>query len=295
MADEMDSLMTKVTPKDDYVSATFKSTQLILQPSTEVVGKGDFDFAISHHLKPIYPGYESMFGLDGANIRLQMELGLFDGFEVKLGRTGSGKKPVDLDLKYQVLRQKTSGMPLTVTVQLAQFWSTSFTKGDTITQVGLTDKRRFTEVGDLLVARKWTERFSTELIGAYDLRYLYQDSVTWTYKYKTGTKIKIDSSSTSYKGQYASPILGVGGRFKLSQRVSALGDIAWNLATNNAMAGRPVFGIGIDIDTGGHVFEIFLTNQSWDDDAAVLDEPPGGIQQNTRLGFMIHRTFSFWK
>ena len=290
MADDMDNLMATVAPKEAPVAYTFKSTQLVLQPTTEVAGPGDLDFSISHHLKPMYVGYETFFGLDGANIRLQLEYGIVKGLQVALGRTGNGKKPVDLSLKYQLLQQKTSGMPVTLTLKAAGYLSTSFQKGDSIATVKLTDKRRRSAVFHSLVARKFNDKLSMELIGAWAFRLLYEDSLAYTYK--VVKNVKVQTNCVDYRNQFSNPILGAGGRYKLTQRFAVMGDIAWNFA--GTLQNRPLFGVGVDIDTGGHVFQLYMTNQSWDSDDMAMSEPPGSIAQQLRLGFMIHRTITLF-
>jgi hypothetical protein len=62
-----------------YSIATFKSTRLINQHTTEVLGKRTLDFRISHRFGPVNSGGSELYGLDGpASIRLALEYS-FDG------------------------------------------------------------------------------------------------------------------------------------------------------------------------------------------------------------------------
>lgn len=274
--DDMDALMAQVAPQDGPVIATFKSTRIIDMPTTEVVGKGDLNFSLSHHLGPISTGPGQAFGLDMAKIRLQFEYGLTDRLQVELGRTNDGFKPVDLSLKLRVLRQSTSGsMPVSLTVQAAGFYGTSFTGSDTL--LDLTPVRRISSTYHLLIARKWNDKLSTELMGALVLRNLYP-SVT---------------------DHFATPIAGIGGRYKLSQRIAVTADFAMIVPpTYNGQNYSPVAGIGLDMDTGGHIFQVFICNSPWLNDDRLLTETSGSLGDfgtDMRIGFQINRTFALGK
>ena len=271
-ADEMDDLMKQSVPQDGPVLATFKSTRIINMPSTQIAGPGDLNFYISHHLGPLSTGTAQAFGLDMAKIRLAFEYGINDWVQVGVGRTNGGYKPVDGTLKIRLLRQSLSGsMPVSVTGQAAAFYATA---PDSSVPFDLTAQRRFSSVEHLMVGRKFGEKFSAELMSAVVIRNLYPTA----------------------SDHLATGIIGVGGRYKLSQRYAVTWDFATPIPPNsNGDYYSPVFGIGFDLDTGGHVFQLYLCNSPWLNDDRLLVETGGALgDQGTamRLGFQLNRTFS---
>ena len=272
-ADDMDELMAQVTPKDELTNATFKSTRIINLPTTEVMGAKDLNFVLQHHLGPISAGPGQAFGLDMAKIRLALEYGITDRMQIGIGRTNGGGKPVDMSLRFRVLRQlSTGGMPLSLTVQTAGFYETA---PDGSVPYTLTAERRTSSVHHLLVARKWNEKLSTEFSSILVLRNMYPTT----------------------EDNFATVVLGVGGRYKLTQRVALTGDFAMPVPPGrNGKYYSPVLGVGVDLDTGGHVFQLFLTNSTWLNDDRLLTETGGSFGDtgtNMRLGFQINRTFGF--
>jgi len=272
-ADEMDDLMAQTAPPDQATAATFKSTRIINLPSSETIGPMDLNFVLQHHLGPLSTGAGQAFGLDMAKIRLGLEYGLTDRLQAGIGRTNGGGKPVDVALKFRLLRQMNSGsMPVGVTVQTAGFYQTA---SDGSQPVTLTAERRFSSAHHLMVARKWNDRISTEMVGVLVLRNLYPTS----------------------DDHFATAIMGLGGRYKLTQRVAVTGDFALPVPPDhNGKYYSPVLGLGLDLDTGGHVFQLFVTNSPWLNDDRLLTETAGTLGDAgtaLRLGFQINRTFGF--
>jgi hypothetical protein len=91
--------------------------------------------------------------------------------------------------------------------------------------------------------------------------------------------------------------LGAGGRCKISQRV------AINAEYHHLFPGQVVstkaydsFSAGIDIETGGHVFQIFLTNSAGEYEEGFLANTTGRWNKgDIFLGFNISRIFTIVK
>ncbi|MBT4737673.1 MAG: hypothetical protein HOO15_00480, partial [Flavobacteriales bacterium] len=94
--------------------------------------------------------------------------------------------------------------------------------------------------------------------------------------------------------------LGIGGRYKINSSVSVNsvwvpvlmnnGDIIDPLKNNTTINS---FSIGVDIETGGHVFQLFATNSSRMSDKGFVNQNAdkwneGGVY----FGFNISRTFN---
>jgi hypothetical protein len=91
--------------------------------------------------------------------------------------------------------------------------------------------------------------------------------------------------------------LGGGGRIKVSKRVSI------NAEYHHLFSGQVVsataydsFSLGIDIETGGHVFQIFLTNSYGEYEQTFLTDTRGKWSNgDIFLGFNISRMFTIVK
>ena len=91
--------------------------------------------------------------------------------------------------------------------------------------------------------------------------------------------------------------LGAGGRIKVSQRVSI------NAEYHHLFSGQVVstkaydsFSLGVDIETGGHVFQVFLTNSYGEYEETFLTDTRGKWSNgDIFLGFNITRMFTIVK
>ncbi len=87
-------------------------------------------------------------------------------------------------------------------------------------------------------------------------------------------------------------ILAIGGRYKFSKRMSVNMDYAYNFSKNTNSLYRNPLTIGVDIETGGHVFQLLFTNSRASNDAAFLTETLGDWSKgDISFGFNIVRVF----
>ena len=239
--DLMKMLDNETKNQTEYVSATFKSTRLINGQTIETVGKNQLNFWISHRFGALNTGFiDNFFGLDEARIRLGLEYGISSQLTVGIGRN-SQEKMYDFYAKYKLLRQSNI-MPVTMTFYGSNALSTVATGSslESGTVMKYYDNlERMTYTGQVLIARKFSERISLQIMP------------TFLHFNKSET---IDTPNNMIA-------LGVGGRFKLTKRLSITGEYYYadfNRPTSsnyhNSLA------VGFDIETGGHVFQLHFTN-----------------------------------
>ena len=239
--DLMKMLDNETKDQTTFTTATFKGTRLINGQTIETVGKNHLNFWISHRFGAINSGFiENFFGLDEARIRLGLEYGITDKLTVGIGRS-SQEKMYDFYGKYKLLRQSNS-MPVTLTLYGSNALSTVAT--GSVLESGTVMKyydnlERMTYTGQILLARKFSERFSLQIMP------------TILHFNRSET---IDTPNNMVA-------LGVGGRMKLSKRISISGEYYYadfnrpsNSNYHNSLA------LGFDIETGGHVFQLHFTN-----------------------------------
>ena len=125
-------------------------------------------------------------------------------------------------------------------------------------------------VNQLLVSRKFSDKLSLELAPTY----FHENFVVNDFQNNS---------------QFA---LGFGGRYKLSKRVSLNMDYAAHLnRTPTSIYNNPL-SVGVDIETGGHVFQMHFTNSQGMHEAGFLGNTTGNWSQgDVFFGFNLARVF----
>ncbi|ACT95340.1 DUF5777 family beta-barrel protein [Dyadobacter fermentans] len=268
-----DDLLNELSKQDSAqtvpVTATFKSTRVVNGQSVETMKKKHLDFRISHRFGKLNSGAYQFFGLDQATMRLGFEYGLTDDLMIGVGRSTS-QKVYDFFGKYKLLKQSTGARIMPVSVTL--FGGTGVATVDKERE--FQDKLYYT--AQVLVARKFGERLSLQLSP--------------TYLYRTMPDVTGDEKVVL--------AVGIGGRFKLSKRVSLNGEYFYTAREKNTVTApyHDSMSFGVDIETGGHVFQLHFTNSLGMIEKQFIGETAGSWGKgDIHYGFNISRTFSFDK
>lgn len=268
-----DDLLNELSKQDSAqtvpVTATFKSTRIVNGQSVETMKKKHLDFRISHRFGKLNSGAYQFFGLDQATMRLGFEYGLTDDLMIGVGRSTS-QKVYDFFGKYKLLKQTSGARNIPVSVTL--FGGTGVATVDKERE--FQDKLYYT--AQVLIARKFGERLSLQLSP--------------TYLYRTMPDVTGDE-----KVLFA---VGIGGRFKLSKRVSLNGEYFYTAREKNTLTApyHDSMSFGVDIETGGHVFQLHFTNSLGMIEKQFIGETAGSWGKgDIHYGFNISRTFSFDK
>ena len=270
--DLMDMLNEEEAPKTEYTYATFKATRIINGQSIEIPPKGALNFVISHHFGAINSGAYEFFGLDQANIRFGFDYGVTDWLSVGIGRS-SVRKTYDGSVKLKLLRQSSGAknMPLTMTL----FANTAITslKWQDPEQINYFTSR-MEYAYQLLLARKFGSRLSLQLMPTMIHRNLVET---------------IEDQNDVFA-------IGAGGRFKVSNRVAITGEYYYLLPGKTADDYYNTFSIGVDLETGGHVFQLYLTNTQGLIEEQFIPMTDGNwLDGDIFLSFNINRTFQIVK
>ena len=274
--DLMSQLEKEVSGDDknntNYTTATFKSTRLIDGHTVENVGKGVLDFRISHRFGKVNGGGYDLFGLDNATMRMSFDYGITNRFMVGIGRS-TFEKTYDAFFKVKLLRQSTGAkrMPLTVsyvpTVALKTLKSL-----DTSRKNYFSSRLFFTH--QLIIARKFSEKTSLQLMPTYSHRNLV------TLASEPNDLIAI----------------GIGGRQKITRRVSLNAEYYYQLPDFKLEGTTNALSVGVDIETGGHVFQLHFTNSQGMSERTFITETRGKWGKgDIYFGFNISRVFTIGK
>lgn len=273
--DDLMAMLDESSPKQkEFVFATFKGTRLINFHTIEVPGKRSLDFRISHHFGDLNGGPYQFFGLDGgASIRLGLEYSYDGRFQFGLGRS-SVEKVVDGFVKYKLIRQTTDNSnPITVTLFSGTYYTMIKDPNAAITGINRYQhpSSRLNYSHQIIIARKFSTRFSWQIAPTFVHYNL------------------VDFNSDKNDVFAISTLL----RYKFTKRAALTFEYAYRVNDYSTVVYYDPIGIGIDIETGGHVFQMFVTN------SIGMIEPQFIGHTNTtwknfglKLGFNISRVFS---
>lgn len=255
-----------------YTYATFKGQRVINGQSVELTAKNELTFVIQHRFGEVGGGAYELWGLDQSTIRFGLEYGIFNWLDVGFGRS-SYKKTYDGYLKAKLLRQRTGSHPFPVTVTAFSSIAVSTLKWD---QPTLPDyfSNRLAFTNQLLIARKFGSAVSIQLSPSYVHRNLVE-------------------TPQDQNDVYA---LGVGGRVKVTNRMSVNAEYFYQFEGYNKSVTFDALAVGIDLETGGHVFQFMLTNSKGMIDPYFIADTRGDIAKGgIYLGFNISRVFTLKK
>lgn len=259
-------------PTTQYAYATFKTTRIVTGHSIENPASGVLLFMISHHFGKVNSGAYDLFGLDQATIRLGLEYGVNDFISVGVGRS-TYQKTYDGFIKAKVLRQSEGArnMPLSVTLFSAMdLFSLKWSDPDRENYFS----SRMSFVHQIMLARKFSDRLSVQL--------------TPTFVHKNLVKASSDNNDT-----YA---IGTAGRFKITKRLSVNAEYFYVLPGSVADEYENPLSVGVDIETGGHVFQLHFSNAQPMFERAFLTETKGKwTNGDIYFGFNISRVFTIRK
>jgi hypothetical protein len=263
-----DTLKHKRPGTTIYAEETFKSSRVILGQSVENPPNGALVFLISHHFGAINTGAYEFFGLDQASTRIGLEYGINNLIALGIGRS-TYKKTFDGYLKFRLLRQSNGkrNMPLSVSV----FGNMA------VNTLKLSDPKekdyfdaRLSYCTELILARKFGNIFSLQI------------APTWVHK-------NLVATPEDHNNLFS---IGTGISFKLSDMFSLNGEYHYLIPGQHLNDVTNSISISCEIETGQHVFQLFLTNSQGNFEQAFITETAGKwYNGDIYFGFNIHRLF----
>lgn len=292
-----DDLLDLIDDKKDQgpvkVFATFKTYRLGNAQTIETVKKKHLDFRISHRFgniydtdnsNPINETFQTYLGFDLAtDIRTSFDYGLTDDITIGIGRSKMNKM-ADASIKWRILKQTTKfEMP----ISLAVFGDVGYTHAPTgdiyngiVKDFETNELHRVNYFTQVIIASKLTDWLSMELLPSYTHRNFIRED------------INTSNGAMAESGFFS---MGIGGRIKLTKRLSFIGDFFYNTGDfylDNPDAKNPL-ALGFEIETGGHVFSLFFTNASGLIENNYVPYTRDSWEKGqVKFGFSISRVFS---
>lgn len=271
--DNTDSLLNAGDqPKKEYVDNAFKSTRVIMGQSVEMLGAGVLDFRILHRFGNIKGGLKEMFGLDQATMRMSFDYGLSKNITIGVGRS-TLKKELDAYVKYRVIQQSKGETNFPAALVLVAGITCNTTEWSDPTRKNFFTSR-LSYFYQLLAGRKFSEKFTLQL------------SPTFVHR----NFVEFDTDKNDLVA------IGIASRYKFSRRMAFIIDafpIVYGARSNfNQMP----LSVGIDIETGGHVFQLHFSNaRGMNEKAFIAETNQKWGKGEVQFGFNLSRVFTIKK
>lgn len=261
-------------PTTEHISNAFKSPRVINTHSMEMLQPGTMDFRILHRFGEINQGGYEMWGLDQASMRMGFDFGITRNLMAGFGRSTS-KKEFDGFVKYRILWQSTGAKNIPVSL----VWVSGMTINGLKEPIGIegvpvTFSRRLGYYHEAIIGRKFNDRLTIQL------------SPTLVHN-------NIVANELVPNDLFA---LGFGGRVKFTQRMAFVWDYTYVFNRFPPNISYNPLSIGVDIETGGHVFQLHFSNSAGMNERAFITEANGNwLKGEIRFGFNLSRVFQIVK
>jgi Membrane bound beta barrel domain (DUF5777) len=262
--DDLLSEIDTATPQKSKVEFAFKALKIVNIESTKLAAKKDFYFIVAHRFGSLKDGFEGAYGLDNAVTQLKLVYGLTDWLTIAGGRT---EVAYDFSGKYLLKSQEENGFPLAIV------GFSSIAINNTLKESNypnMTFESRLAYVTQLLMSRKINSKLSLELAPTF----FHENFV-------------VDDNQDN--SQFA---IGMGGRYKVAKRWSVNIDYAAHLNRAATSPYNNPLSIGVDLETGGHVFQMHFTNSQQIHEVGFLGSTTGDWSTgDIFFGFNLLRVF----
>jgi hypothetical protein len=188
---------------------------------------------------------------------------------IGIGRS-TYEKQLDGFMKYKLLRQASGNknIPVTVSALGAMVYKTQ--KFDNPSRENFQSSHLYYTF-QVMVARKFNESISFQVMPTVN-----------HYNLVPGTTLSNDLFA-----------LGAGGRIKITKRITINAEYYYQLPGYKFSDTKNSVGLGVDIETGGHVFQLYFTNSTGMTERTFISETTGDfLKGDVHFGFCISRVFT---
>ena len=268
---EIDLFSEKAEKTKDIVTAVFKSSRIVNGQSIENVGNGVLDLKILHRFGNISQGAYNLFGLDQASMRIGLDYGVNNRLMIGVGRS-TFEKQYDVFFKYKLIQQQTGLREIPVSVSLASTVIYKSLKDDPTAAYLSYASDKFSFAHQVIIARKFNDYFSLQLTPTLV-----------HYNLVANSALPNDFKS-----------LGISFRQRITKRLNFTTEYFYRIDKIDGY--NDPLTLGLDIETGGHVFQLHVTNATGMTERTFINETAGSWSNgDVRFGFNITRAFTLKK
>ena len=259
-------LDTDTISKKEIETAAFKGLQVCTMQSTKLASKGEWYFIVAHRFGDLTEGFDNFFGFDNANSKIGGLYGAAEWLTLGFSRHTLNKN-YEFTAKYKFANQEVNGFPVTIVGYNTMDINSQLSEDEFPL---LKTANRFAFSTQLPISRKFSNSFSAELNPIYIHKNLYEPMF---------------EESDNF-------LLALGGRYKLSKRISLNMEYAFRLNARETNLYHNTATIGLDIETGGHVFQLVFSNSQAMNDITYFTNALGDWNGGSiYFGFNMYRVF----
>ncbi|MGH1388051.1 DUF5777 family beta-barrel protein [Kordia sp.] len=262
--DDLLNELEKETQEVSFQQPAFKAMKIGNLQSTKVAGKKDLYLYVSHRFGSLKDGLTTFFGFDNANTKIQLVYGIFDGIQVGFSRE-SIRKTYATHVKVR-LKGQSNDFPVNIVGYATANSRTDLRKNQ---YPFLKFGDRMSYATQLLISRRFSNKFSFELAPTFVRQNLVLEPLQ----------------------KHNQIALGAGTRMKLSKRMSINLDYVYNFSRYEKSIYSNPLTIGLDIETGGHVFQLLFSNAQSTNEPGFISNAEGKWFEDVYFGFNIVRVF----
>lgn len=276
--DLLEELESDSSNPNTNIVAAFKGLKVVNFESTKLANKKDFYFIVAHRFGTVKNGIDDFFGLDQAVTQIKFIYGLTPWLNLGAARSSRQKK-YGVHAKYRLLTQEEDGMPFTLVGYNLITINTELNE-DLYKNLSFEDRLNY--VTQILISHKVNDQLSLLIAPTY----IHENLAT-----RSTLQVSEDSFATfdEDNDQFA---LGIGGRLKITNRWSINTDYGIHLNRNSNSVFKNPFSVGVDLETGGHVFQMHFTNaQGMFEDSFLIQGEGDWSDGDFFFGFNLSRLF----
>jgi len=261
--DLLKDIDTVQTENTETSQPAFKALQIVTGQSTKLTAKKEWYIVVAHRFGDVSRGFKDFFGLDDASTKLGVIYGATDWLSLSLSRE-TNLKTFEGGAKYRLVRQNEN-FPVNVVGYNVMAVNTELSK-DNYPHLQFGD--RLSYLTQALISRRFSDKFSLQFTPSYVHKNLYEPAI-------------------EDKDQF---FTGLGGRYKISKRISINAEYFVNF-DNHSFYKNPL-SLGMDLETGGHVFQLLFSNSQLNSDIGYLTNATGKWEKGQIFfGFNLYRVF----
>lgn len=256
--------------KDGPVEDIFRIGSLTGMSTVTTLEARNLNSLIMHNFGLVSSGIEEFYGLDqNAAVRLGFDYGITDKLTIGIGRT-SVEDNVDLRAKYLIIEQLESDK---IPVQVAIKGDVGINTQKNTQFDDFTFQERLNYFASVMIARKFNKQLSLQI-------------APMVAHFNT---VKIEQAGVIPENTHFG--LGVGGRYAFDERKAITLEFL-PVVGERSPGTFNHFAIGYEIETGGHVFQMFFMSGKWFTEQHLLARTNTDFfEGDFRLGFNINRIF----
>ena len=264
-----ENLLEELEIQNEYKTTNnfsgFKAIKIVNNQSTKQASEKELYLYVSHRFGSIDGGINTLFGLDIANTKIELLYGLTNNLQIGFSRE-SFKKTYSLNAKYNITIQ-SSNLPINSSLYISYNYN-SLLDQDIYPTLSNSDRNLF--FGQLLLSKNFSDKISLQLSPTYAKR---------------------GFNETIFE-QENNIILGLASSYRITNRLAFNIEYSANLDRPEISPFNDVLSFGIDIETGGHVFQLLFSNTQAIDNVSVMTDAEGSWKDGKiYFGFNILRVF----